>query len=652
MKTCYLKKLEVGTVVFSLISAGSLFLYPPFEVNADTIDDVPGEVYYFSEDHDKNSSNYDFSDPYSVESASSGNTIGAFSITGDITESSSSGITTYIVNEDTDFSDGVEPRISFSYDFDVSTLETENTEYHICDDTSNTINDITLDNKINQGAIVVMTSLDGSSWTKAYEYTDAFADDNDFSDFYETSSIQLLTGCYYRIIIAYETECKTGDSTVAFFIPTEVYNYRKIAEVYEFYAITADTGNTVTMNTDPKIELGEKVNTGLDNGYSGKEAIDDKDPHFGWDLGSFVINGYTTTTFDNDGDYVFVKDLGDKVTLWFSLEQDINCLNGDSNLTISEDTDGYDQYFEVPETNFEKGTLIIQFTDYQNMKHDPMIYTDFLSANASTTADTRVQLFEEGDYEVTLDYEIKKGGLIPSYYNYKISFSFSIRNGNCMVYPFELTDNGYMGSELYDNALTSTGFMLDMAKSRYLNITVTRYEVVVRAEDGHIQLEERYNSVAYDGDEYTTEGVYVFEVTNQYTGGQPTKKTIYVGTDPYIVALATSGKTIDEINTLLDAGAEINEMGEIIVATPTPTPIIEERVETTETVAESELTMPSAGAMEESAIGSEDNTGIPMTGIIIAIVAAVAIVGVIVVVIILRRKNLNKKKVGSNDETK
>jgi len=41
-----------------------------------------------------------------------------------------------------------------------------------------------------------------------------------------------------------------------------------------------------------------------------------------------------------------------------------------------------------------------------------------------------------------------------------------------------------------------------------------------------------------------------------------------------------------------------------------------------------------------------------IAGIIIAIIAAVAIVGVIVVVIILRRKNLNKKKVGGNDETK
>ena len=61
----------------------------------------------------------------------------------------------------------------------------------------------------------------------------------------------------------------------------------------------------------------------------------------------------------------------------------------------------------MPKTNFKHGTLIIRFTDFQGNKSDPIIYTDFLAANARTGADTRVQFFEEGDYEVALDYEIK-----------------------------------------------------------------------------------------------------------------------------------------------------------------------------------------------------------------------------------------------------
>ena len=55
-----------------------------------------------------------------------------------------------------------------------------------------------------------------------------------------------------------------------------------------------------------------------------------------------------------------------------------------------------------------RGTLIIRYTDERGVKHDPEIYTNYLEANAKTSADTVVKLFEEGDYEVALDYEIKK----------------------------------------------------------------------------------------------------------------------------------------------------------------------------------------------------------------------------------------------------
>ena len=65
---------------------------------------------------------------------------------------------------------------------------------------------------------------------------------------------------------------------------------------------------------------------------------------------------------------VFLKNLGDKVTLWFNLSQNINALNGNSKLTITNDSEGYDQYFETPKTDFDKGALIIRYTDYNNNK--------------------------------------------------------------------------------------------------------------------------------------------------------------------------------------------------------------------------------------------------------------------------------------------
>ena len=59
-------------------------------------------------------------------------------------------------------------------------------------------------------------------------------------------------------------------------------------------------------------------------------------------------------------------------------------------------------------------------------------------------------------------------------------FKFSIRNGNCMVYPFDIIT----GTELSNNALTENGFKLDMAKSRYLIINVKK-EIIKSNNNGY-----------------------------------------------------------------------------------------------------------------------------------------------------------------------
>lgn len=105
--------------------------------------------------------------------------------------------------------------------------------------------------------------------------------------------------------------------------------------------------------------LGSSVNTGLNNGYSESNEITEKDPHFGWKLGQFSVSGYTSVKVV-DGISVFLKTAGDKIKLSFELAQNISSLNGNEALTISEDSDGYDQHFGVNKTNFEHGTLIVR----------------------------------------------------------------------------------------------------------------------------------------------------------------------------------------------------------------------------------------------------------------------------------------------------
>ena len=145
-----------------------------------------------------------------------------------------------------------------------------------------------------------------------------------------------------------------------------------------------------------KYYMGTAVNAGHDTGFSENNKITEKDPHFGWKLGSFYVDGYTRVTEDKNNDPVFLKNVGDTVTLWFELEQDISQLNGDKMLSIAGDTNGYDEYFGIEKTDMGRGTLIIRHTDYQNRTDDPVIYTDYLAATASQNAAVEVKLCEEG----------------------------------------------------------------------------------------------------------------------------------------------------------------------------------------------------------------------------------------------------------------
>lgn len=344
--------------------------------------------------------------------------------------------------------------------------------------------------------------------------------------------------------------------------------------MYYFYLISteANNGNVANPNAEPRMELGVKINTGKDNGYSGNEAIDNKDPHFGWDIGTFYVNGYTRSTVDTDNQYVFIKKLGDRVTLWFNLLENIYALQGNNKVYVCDDTNGYDRYFETPQTNFKRGTLIIRYTDYQGVRHEPVIYTDYLAACSTTGANTRVELFEEGDYEVALDYEIKDERGVNSYHNYRIFFKFKIRNGNCMAFPFDsVTKN-----ELADGSITPNGFYLDLAQSRYLTIDVIRYSL--KLSNGIYVQDSRNNSPAKDGETYTQEGVYQFTVRNLYTNAEDTSKTIYVGTAPIYRALARGIYSLDEINQMLTEGGILEDDGTITM----PVPIEEEPEEVPE----------------------------------------------------------------------
>ena len=132
---------------------------------------------------------------------------------------------------------------------------------------------------------------------------------------------------------------------------------------------------------------------------------------------------------------------------------------------------------------------------------EPQLFTDYLSAITASGADTTVQLFEEGDYEVALDYEIKdqSNKLAPQYGNYRIAFNFSVRNGNCMVYPFDVVT----GAELTNTAVTENG-LLPRSGALPLSGHQRQARDACRGATGLTE-DVRFNRPARDGEQYTEE---------------------------------------------------------------------------------------------------------------------------------------------------
>lgn len=306
---------------------------------------------------------------------------------------------------------------------------------------------------------------------------------------------------------------------------------------------------------DNKYYYDKVVNTGLDNGYSESNSIKEGDPHFGWKLGRFVVSGFTSRAGDDVP--VFLKNSGDRVELSFQLNQSIDSLNGDDKRKISGDGNGYDEYFGIPKTDFGHGALITKHTDYQNASTEPTVSTEYLSS-VKVGANTHIDMYEEGDYEVALDYEIESPGLLPfrpAYNNYRIFFKFKVRNSNTMMFLFDTATN----NELFNGSVTSSGFRIDMAGSHYLDVSVKR-EVLNSTGDGLTE-DVRFNKTATDGAVFEDEGIYTVTVKNPNTGEEATTKRIYVGTNDTMKASVANNMTLAEAQERIAEGATVADDG-------------------------------------------------------------------------------------------
>ena len=548
MRKVQIKKklyMQISTMILCVVALTTLYSVNAFTKSKSEKNAIVGKVYEFDKNDD-----YDISESDKSSSTDKVETYGEFSLLGNIGNiSEKNGVPAYEVTSG---------NLDLYYTYSDALLKAKEKKWHLVADKGKKLDGNKLDKKILKGAIIIQTSKDRKNWTDIKRLTNAFEDEPVSTEtMYKTTDVQILNGCYYRIIVVYKTEKLEKIKKIAF-VPVKDYEYKKTAEVYEFYAYSPSTEQEVS-ESEQTYALGKKTRVKEFDGYSGSSEIEKKDIHYNWDIGQFFVSGFTDKVKESDGNIVFLKNVGDKVTLWFNLNQNINELNGDKDLKITDDTEGYDKYFETERTDFGKGTLIIRYTDYNNNSSEPQVYKNYLAANTSVGADTKVQLFEEGDYEVALDYEVTSDQLIDKVGHYRIFFTFSVRNGNCMVYPLDVST----GSELTNGSMTENGFMLDLAKSRYLQINVKR-EVLTDSADGLVE-DTRSNAPAKDGEKYTEERIYTITATNQYTNQKTTKK-IYVGRNNLMKAVMTSGLSIEEINKLISEGATIDDEGTLTLA--------------------------------------------------------------------------------------
>lgn len=299
--------------------------------------------------------------------------------------------------------------LSISYKYNDDLLNASEENWHLIEDKSKKIDAYTLDEKILKGAIMLQTSKDGRVWIEDYADTNIFVNNpNGMDDFYKTTSVQLTNGCYYRVIVVYEI-CRLVDPKKILFVNVDQEEIMRYAEVYEFYAYDRESNRDNQSENTKKYKLGKVERTAKFEGYAGTKDITPDDPHYGWDLGKFYISGYTDTdnTKNEVNNIVFLKAVGDRVTLGFNLNYDIDRIKGNEGLTIIADESNTDQYFRTSPMNFGRGALIVRKINEENDSDDPVVYTNFLLANASVGADTKIDLFEEGDYEVALDYKLQ-----------------------------------------------------------------------------------------------------------------------------------------------------------------------------------------------------------------------------------------------------
>lgn len=106
--------------------------------------------------------------------------------------------------------------VTFSYFPNGTVIGASDTDWHLIEDSASEVNGEKIDQKIRNGVVILQTSIDGTNWITELVKGNIAGSETDYSEnFYETAEIQLVNGCYYRVIVAYEVERNSMISNVS-----------------------------------------------------------------------------------------------------------------------------------------------------------------------------------------------------------------------------------------------------------------------------------------------------------------------------------------------------------------------------------------------------------------------------------------------------
>jgi len=155
--------------------------------------------------------------------------------------------------------------VTFSYFPNGTVIGASDTDWHLIEDSASEVNGEKIDQKIRNGVVILQTSIDGTNWITELVKGNIAGSETDYSEnFYETAEIQLVNGCYYRVIVAYEVERNSMISNTCLLKSAIVK--KKFVEVYEFYL--KDTSEaTIAAGAHPNTkkvvgDMTKVVNTG------------------------------------------------------------------------------------------------------------------------------------------------------------------------------------------------------------------------------------------------------------------------------------------------------------------------------------------------------------------------------------------------------